>query len=80
MWHKRSRRGSSPRTSTSITVENYTPSATTTSTMSDTPAEADNVRVTGLAALLPPSCAFEELPGDGEIYNLRVEEASRSWQ
>lgn len=41
--------------------------------MSDTPAEADNVRVTGLAALLPPSCAFEELPGDGEIYNLCVE-------
>ena len=41
--------------------------------MGDTPAEADNVRVTGLAALLPPSCAFEELPGDGEIYNLCVE-------
>ena len=54
-------------------MENYTPSATTTSTMGDTPAEADNVRVTGLAALLPPSCAFEELPGDGEIYNLCVE-------
>ena len=31
------------------------------------------MRVTGLAALLPPSCAFEELPGGGDIYNLCVE-------